>query len=399
MKNKLLLFIALAVISGIIPCHAQSNPTAGLPLPPPDDFPDIPSPDDPPPMFDDFPPPLTPDEFDFPDPWDIPFPGPFDIPDIPDLPDPFSSPSDFDLELPVLGHSPVAFTPEPLPLPFFPSFAGTNGTTSQVRACDPARDTRIFLPDQRGQVDVLGTCPQRNLRTIPLHFQPNGVRADRAGAVLIVTSLDSPEVAIIDAETYTVSYVSLSSSFGDIFASSVAFSADGSLAYIANHSASKPFVAIFDMASRRVTTTLTGIGPFPSKVAVSPDGTMLWVSCRGDGTLHVFDTRTNAKIAMFNVIRPLGITFNPTGTRAFVAAANDFAPGTIEVFDAEKLTRITSIPTGFVPQTILISPTGRHGFVNNLNSSFITQFDPVRLTFVRNINTKAAVSGMGFIRR
>jgi YVTN family beta-propeller protein len=235
--------------------------------------------------------------------------------------------------------------------------------------------------------------------TIPLHFHPNGVRADRAATVLIATSLNSPELAIIDAETYAVSYVSLSLPTVDIFASSVAFSADGSLAYIANHSASNPLVAIFDMASRRVTTILTGIGPFPGRVAVTPDGTMLWVSCRGDSTVHVFDTRTNTQIARFNVIEPLGIAFNPTGTRAFVAAANDFAPGTIDVFDAEKLTKITSIPTGFVPHAILISSTGKFGFVNNLNSSFITQFDPVRLTFVRNITTKTPIQAMGFVRR
>jgi YVTN family beta-propeller protein len=393
MKRKILWLVALAVIGWSIPGHTQSNPIPDLPPPPDIPFPDLPFPDDPPDLIDFPPPPDLPFELDWPDPVEDDLP----IPDPPDLDDPFPEPSLFDTEIPVLGHSPVMFTPEPLPLPFFPSFPSL--TNSTLRPCDATKDTRVFLPDQRSQVDVLGTCPKRNLMTIPLHFHPNGLRADRDATVLIATSLDSPELAIIDAETYAVSYVSLNLPTVDIFASSVAFSVDGSMAYIANHSASNPFVAIFDMASRKVTTMLTGIGPFPGRVAVSPDGSMLWVSCRGDSTVHVFDTRTNTKIAVFNVIEPLGITFNPTGTRAFVAAANDFATGTIDVFDAEKLTKIAFIPTGYVPQTILISPTGKFGFVNNLNSSFITQFDPVRLTFVRNINTKTPVPRMGFVRR
>jgi len=402
MKKRFLWSVALVVIAGVNPGHTQSNPIPQLPTPF-DDGSLTPWPEDPPSIMDEFPasgslamddlnwlglPDLPPD----PDPWDLPDP--------PEIDDPFPQPSHLDVNSQVLGHSPVAFTPEPLPLPFFPSFVPpSGGSTPSVGPCDPARSAQVFVPDIRGQVDVLGTCPHRNIRTIPLRFVPNVVRSDRAGTVLFVTGRDTPEAAIIDYETYAVNYVSLSSASGDVIASSVAFSADDSLVYITNHSVSNPFVAIFDMALRRVTGALTGIGQFPSRAAVSPDGTMLWVSCRGNGTVHVFDTRTNTKIAVFNVIEPLGITFDPAGTRAFVAAANDFAPGTIDVFDTEKLAKITSIPTGFVPQTILISPTGKHGFVNNLNSSFITQFDPVRLTFTRNITTKAPVSGFVFIRR
>jgi YVTN family beta-propeller protein len=363
------------------------------------DVPDIPSPD-----------------FELPDPFDdLPYPGDDPWQDPWDLPDPFDDPDPWDDIPPVsddigncpqfslseycmatgdqVGYSPVEYTMEPLMLPFRPSFAGATLRPRAKKACNPAADTRFFTPGLNPSVGVIGTCPLRVIRNIRIDFIPGAIKADPSGSQLLVSSGNNL-MELIDAKTYAATRVVLPPG---VATGSIAWSADSTTAYIADHSQNGRLI-VLDVATKTVKQFML-TGSFPTALTLTPDGTMLWVSCRGDNTVRVYDTLTNLPAGQITRTRPLGIAFDPAGTKAYIAAAPDFGNGTIEVVDVTTLDKIASIPVGQLPYHVLMSPTGRHLFVNHAGSSFISWIDPVTNTVLRNQPTRHPTWGIGFIRR
>jgi hypothetical protein len=403
---KTLLLLTLCALLAVARCHAQANPVPQLPPPPdfplPDPF-DLP---DDPPGLDGFPEP----PFDFPipiddfppDPWDLPPPldDPWnDLPPLPDLPDPWGD----DLDLPSLfpdglsgdslGYSPLQFKPEPLPLPFRPSFGPDVHLTPSggPAACTQDQDTReLVVAASKNELFVIGTCPHRVLMKMTTGVGPVAAVSDPTGSFVLVSNNGSGSLTLIDIEAYTVLATIPLPLVNGIPASPgvIAFSPDGGTAYVANHSDVAAGIFVLNMASRTVTATLSS-GAFPGGIRVSPDGAQLWVTCRGNSTVHVYDTLTNTEIRSLNELEPLGIAFNPSGTRAYITLAPDNAPGTFKVIDTATFAELVSIPMGNLPSAILVSSTGRNIFVNHLQSNFITQIDGLHNTMLRNLTVKA----------
>ena len=403
-----LMFTASLALLAPAPCQAQANGFAidthfsvddnhinfdinwGKPDDPPnlDGLPDLPFPD----PFDELP-----DPIDFPDfPPDEEFP----LPPDPDLPDPWGDFDDFPSLFPPfgdeIGHSPIQFKPEPLMLPFYPLFGPDVQSTSTGRpACTTDQDTRLIFPSARvGKLIVVGTCTPRVLAKVPVGALPSAAKANPAGDMVLVSNSSGRSVTLIELQNYTVvATIPLPPIDGQpVTPAAIAFSPDGSKAYIANHSdlTGSPAVQVLDMNSRTVTGVMR-VGAFPAALAVTPDGSELWVTCRGDSTVYIFDTLTNATIGFLNntARNPLGIAFNPTGTRAYIASAPVGVPGTLEVLDTTTYNRVASIPVGTVPGAVIVSPTGRFVLVSNLNSPFVSQIDALNNVVVRNRTVKA----------
>jgi len=100
---------------------------------------------------------------------------------------------------------------------------------------------------------------------------------------------------VIATATNTVTTITVGTSGS--FPFGVAVSPDGSKVYVANNGDGS--VSVIATATNTVTTTITvgtsGSGPFG--VAVSPDGRKVYVANMGDGSVSVIDAATNAVTA------------------------------------------------------------------------------------------------------
>jgi YVTN family beta-propeller protein len=77
---------------------------------------------------------------------------------------------------------------------------------------------------------------------------------------------------------------------------------------------------VIDTTTNKVVTTLD-VGLAPAGVAVTPDGSKVYVANRAaNGTVSVIDTATNAVSATVAVgSNPVGVAFTPDGSKAYVA--------------------------------------------------------------------------------
>ncbi len=90
-----------------------------------------------------------------------------------------------------------------------------------------------------------------------------------------------------------------------------------------------------------VVKTLT-VGPSPGGVAVNPAGTFAYVVNSGDGTVSVINTADNTVAASIPVgFGPWGVAVSPDNAKVYVGLSDS----SITVIDASTLTAVASIPT------------------------------------------------------
>ena len=94
---------------------------------------------------------------------------------------------------------------------------------------------------------------------------------------------------------------------------------------------------MIDTASNTVVATV-GVGAGPTAVAITPDGTRVYVTT-GDA-VSVIDATSNTVVATVGV-SGLGVAITPDGTRAYVAT---FGP--VSVIDTATNTVVATVVTG-----------------------------------------------------
>ena len=101
----------------------------------------------------------------------------------------------------------------------------------------------------------------------------------------------------------------------------MAVSPDGTRIYVTDGDSGR--VSVIDTATNQVIATL-GVGRFAYGVAVSPDGTRAYVTDGDSGRVSVVDTATNQVIATLGVGRfTYGVAVSPDGTRAYVTSGTN----------------------------------------------------------------------------
>jgi YVTN family beta-propeller protein len=400
------------------------DPEMPLPGDPPDPFTnpfdpltDIPIPDIP-----DFPP-----EFPFPpDPPDDLIP----LPDFPDEEDPFP---DFE---PSLFPSPEIGDFEPLPPPpvngggapgaelaaarpmavavnavfpliefprriwFSPHVASAGSGPGTPLGCSAPYQNRLMIPEsKRSSVAILNTCPVSLNRRVAVGKKPINVVTTPDGRSALVANLDDGTISVINLASLTVSQtISLPPLNGFAMRpSGIAILPDGSKAYVTDH-VDLPGGAVYviDLTTMKF-STMFDVGGFPASIAVTPDGSQVWVSSWGGGRVDVYDTMTNAVVTGFSVPQANGVAFNPTGTRAYMASGS---LGAIVVADTSTYQVVAQIPVGNYPHAVLVSATGRHVFVTNALSNSISMIDTGSNTVLRTIKLKAQHPlGLAFVAK
>jgi len=120
------------------------------------------------------------------------------------------------------------------------------------------------------------------------------------------------------------------------------------------------------------------VGLFPQALAVSPDGSQVWVADTGPQTspsspsgVDVIDTATNkvtAKLRLTGV--PSQVTFSPDGTRAYVASSNG-----LWVYSTQNRRVIGQIGGLGIPRGIAVSPDGKTVYVTDTTGNSVKVID------------------------
>ena len=104
-------------------------------------------------------------------------------------------------------------------------------------------------------------------------------------------------------------------------------------------------------------------------LAITPDGTCIWVSSRGSNNISVLDADKLGTIKIIkgeNIATPLSIAFNSDGSKAYITFESI---GQIGVFDAKTYSLLYSIPVDGEPSYIVLTPDDKKAYVvDYLNS-------------------------------
>ena len=119
-------------------------------------------------------------------------------------------------------------------------------------------------------------------------------------------------------------------------------------------------------------------GTFPQDLAVTPDGTQLWVANTGPQTqpdsptsVSVIDTATNKVTATIRTKgAPSQIAFSPDGTRAYVVTADG-----LSTFSTNTLSRTGFTPGLGDPHSVAVAPDGTL-YVTDTNGDSVKALSP-----------------------
>ena len=201
-----------------------------------------------------------------------------------------------------------------------------------------------------------------------INVVPKGAQAP---AYAYVTNFDINSVSVINtANNNYTGLVSVGSG-----PEGLAVSPDGTRVYVANlNYGSSGTVSVIDTALKRVTSAVTiGYKYGPCGVAVSPDGTKAYVTDRDINGVSVIDTAVNTVIAAVPVgATPMGIAASPTGKEVYVA---NHGSGSVSVIDANSNLVTATVKVGSGPYGIAFSPAGTRAYVTNGASSTVSVID------------------------
>ncbi|WP_328954694.1 PxKF domain-containing protein [Kitasatospora purpeofusca] len=212
------------------------------------------------------------------------------------------------------------------------------------------------------------------------------------GAVLPVTSAHAagPAQLVYMTDAFAKTFVAYDLSSGSVAGTvpvgerpgPLAVSPDGSQVWVGNQFGNS--ISVIDTATLTVTTTLTG-GQYPSAIAFSPDGAHVYVAENraGHAGIDVFDTASRTVSASIpTAYNVSAIAPTPDGSRLYAAVSGDVA-----VIDTATDTVTASIPTADRRSIgdLAISPDGTKVFATNVNTGTLSVVDTVTGTLAGSV--------------
>jgi YVTN family beta-propeller protein len=122
----------------------------------------------------------------------------------------------------------------------------------------------------------------------------------------------------------------------------IAITPDGSKLYVANHNSGT--VSVLSTSPLRLLNSIPA-GVSPTRLSVSPDGRLVYVTCKGSNSVAVISTITDTKTATVNVGKePMGLALSGDGSRLYVANYED---ATVSILDTRSNYVIRTTPAQF----------------------------------------------------
>ena len=217
-------------------------------------------------------------------------------------------------------------------------------------------------------VSVVNTTTREVVAAIRVGITPVALALTPDGRKAYVANFDSLDISVINTATLQVTTIG---SLG-LNPRAIVVAPDGQRAYVANSAPGEDSVSVIDVLADKVLGNLPGLRSSPSVLALSPDGTVLYVLGTGNRFVSLVDLTTNVP---FNIIAvnieagedPVAVAFSPDGTKAYIA---NRVANTVSVFDTTTFPptpppKLTDVQVGRGPRSLVVSPDGTKVYVAN----------------------------------
>jgi len=187
-----------------------------------------------------------------------------------------------------------------------------------------------------------------------------------------IANYNGNTISVVDLATNTVTGT-ITANVGQ-GPNGVAVSPDGSTVYVTNSLGNS--ISVIKAGSPSVVTATIAVGTAPQGIAVSPDGKYVYVANYGNAannggnTVSVIQTSTNTIIATVPVgTKPYGLAVTPDNSAVYVA---DSGTTTVSVIQTSTNTATATITVGTKPMDVAVSPDGSTVYVTNQGSNTIS---------------------------
>jgi YVTN family beta-propeller protein len=259
----------------------------------------------------------------------------------------------------------------------FPLFVAVNPDGTRVAVANAVT----------GTVSLINTATNKVIATIPVGSQAIGVVFDPTGNRFYAVDPIGNSVVAVSLAGNTVGTPTgvgpnpFLSAIGPVGTPSA-----GKL-YVSNfgNNGTGNTVSVVDIATKQVTTLTVGSdGAGPAGLAVSPDGTRLWVANSSVDTVAIVDTTTNKVIKTIPL--PSGavyVAFSPDGHQAYIT--NGDSTNTVTVINTANYTKAGTITVGQKPGAIAFSPDGSVAYVTNQLDNTVSVINTATKTSIKTI--------------
>jgi YVTN family beta-propeller protein len=139
------------------------------------------------------------------------------------------------------------------------------------------------------------------------------------------------------------------------------------------------------------TTTTVSVGNTPRGIAVSPNGTEVYVANSGSNNVSIINTSTDKVVDTFSVEEnPVGVAVSPDGQKVYVANSDSNTVSVINI----AANNTTSVPVGNRPYGVAVVPDGKKVYVTNHNSSDVSVIDAVNDSLINVTNVGSGPYGV-----
>ncbi|MGD2131451.1 MAG: beta-propeller fold lactonase family protein [Maricaulaceae bacterium] len=221
------------------------------------------------------------------------------------------------------------------------------------------------------------------------HRAPHGMAVSSDGAAVWVTVEGSGALLELDATTGEIAREwALEPAQGHM----VVATPDDQMLFVAHIAGGA--VSIVDRDEGVLAALETGAGA--EGIAVSPDGSTVWVTNRSANTLSIIDVASRTIVESFPAIgeMPIRAKFTPDGSEVWTSNARSAA---VMVFDAETREHLATIDVGAVPVGILMEPDGPRAFVANTADDRVTIIDREAREVIRSFEAGDEPDGLAWI--
>jgi YVTN family beta-propeller protein len=254
------------------------------------------------------------------------------------------------------------------------SAARLPGLEAQVILLESKVNGRAYVVNNNGNslgsVSVIHTETGAVIATVPVGLGPRDIALNPTGTRAYVVNNSSFNVSVIDTATNTV-IASVATGLGS---KKVAINPSGTRAYITTNSGIK----VIDTAANTVVASVPIVGG-ATDVTVNPTGTRAYATGGLFGTHSVIDTTTNSIVGTVPIVGG-GVAINPAGTYAYV-----IGPNAIEVIDLATNGVITAVPLAGVPQDVAFNPSGTRAYVAASPGGNVSVIDTATHTIIATV--------------
>jgi len=165
------------------------------------------------------------------------------------------------------------------------------------------------------------------------------------------------------------------------FPAGIAVSPDGSRMFVAENLSNK--VAVVDVSRQKVVTKIE-VGEYPYDCVISNDGRLVYISNWGSRTVSVIDTSINQVVGtLFVGDHPNDLELTRDGKTLYVANANSNTVSVVDVGQGREIEAISTAlhpksPIGSTPNAVALSPDEKTLYIANADNNNVAVVDVSR---------------------